>query len=199
LVDLRDLHLEELHEQADVGAAQDDLRAAGLAIDVLQVRDDPVAGPVALARRLLARRQDGLGAAEVDDDVGAALEPADDAGDQLALAVLELVEDELALGVADTLDDHLLRRLRGDATEPATVLLEAEQIAVLTVLLLRLLGVLGQVEDLEAEILTDLSVVEAVAPGVLDRDLALRIVDLLHDRHELIEVDVARFVAEAGL
>ncbi len=79
------------------------------------------------------------------------------------------------------------------------MLLEAEQVAVLTVLLLRLLGVLGQVEDLEAEILTDLSVVEAVASGVLDRDLTLRIVDFLHDRHELIEVDVPRFVAEAGL
>src|SRR5262249_12685682 len=108
LVDLGHFHLEELHEQAHVGAAQDDLRAARLAIDVLEERDDPIAGPVALARRLLARRQDRFGAAEVDDDVRAALEPAHDAGDQLALTVLVLVEDQLALCIAHALDDHLL-------------------------------------------------------------------------------------------
>ena len=79
--------------------------------------DDAVAGAVRLARHLLAHRQHGLGAAQVDDDV-AALEAADDAGDELALAVLVLVEDVLALGVADALDDDLLGGLRGDAAEP---------------------------------------------------------------------------------
>src|SRR5690606_3187746 len=121
LVDLRDLHLEELHEEADVGAALDDLRAAGLAVEVRGDGDEAVAGAVPLARGLLARRQDRLGAAEVDDDVRAPLEAAHDAGDELALAVLVLVVDELALRVADALDDHLLRRLRGDAAEPAAV------------------------------------------------------------------------------
>ena len=48
-------------------------------------------GAVRLARRLLAEREDRLGAAEVDDDVVALLEAADDAGDELALAVLVLV------------------------------------------------------------------------------------------------------------
>src|SRR4029078_10313081 len=95
LVDLGDLHLEELLEQALVRARQDDLRTARRLVDVNDERDDAVAGAVRLARHLVADRQHRLGAAEVDDDV-AALEPADDAGDQLALAVLVLIEDVLA-------------------------------------------------------------------------------------------------------
>ena len=89
LVDLRDLHLEQLLEQALVRARQDDLRAARRLVDVEDVGHDAVAGAVRLARHLLAHRQDRLGAAQVDDDV-AALEAAHDAGDQLALAVLVL-------------------------------------------------------------------------------------------------------------
>ena len=80
------------------------------------VGDDAVADAVGLARHLLAHRQDRLGAADVDDEV-AALEAADDAGDELALAVLVLVVDVLALGLADALDDDLLGGLRGDAAE----------------------------------------------------------------------------------
>ena len=41
----------------------------------------------------------------------------DDAGDDLAHAVDVLVVHHLALGLADPLQDHLLRRLRGDAAE----------------------------------------------------------------------------------
>ena len=73
---------------------------------------------VRLARHLLAHRQDRLVAADVDDEV-AALEAPDDAGDELALAVLELVEDVVALRLAHALDDHLLGGLRGDAAEAA--------------------------------------------------------------------------------
>ncbi len=69
-----------------------------------------------LARHLLAHRQHRLGAAEVDDDV-AALEAPHDARDELALALLVLVEDVLALGLAHALQDDLLRGLRGDAAE----------------------------------------------------------------------------------
>src|SRR4029078_12269688 len=57
-----------------------------------------------------------LGAAEVDDDV-AELDALDDAGDDLADAVLELFELALALGVADLLEDHLLGGLGGDTPE----------------------------------------------------------------------------------
>ena len=76
-----------------------------------------VARAVRLARRLLAERQDALRPAEVDDEVVALLEAPDDALDELALAVLELVEDEVALFVADALDEDLLGGLRGDAPE----------------------------------------------------------------------------------
>jgi hypothetical protein len=53
---------------------------------------------------------------EIDDDV-AELDALDDAGDDLALAVLELFVLALALGVADLLEDDLLGGLRGDAAE----------------------------------------------------------------------------------
>ena len=97
-------------------ARQDDLRSARVLLDVEHVGGDAVAGAVRLARHLLAHRQDGLVAADLDDEV-AALEATHGAGDQLALAVLELVVDVLALGLAHALDDHLLGGLRGDAAE----------------------------------------------------------------------------------
>ena len=104
-----------------------------LAQHVEDVGLDAVAGAVALAGHLLADRQHRLGAAQVDDDV-AALEAADDAGDELALAVLVLVEDVLALGVAGALDDDLLGGLGGDAAEAAAEGLELEEVAPLLVL-----------------------------------------------------------------
>src|ERR1043166_8111092 len=47
----------------------------------------------------------------------AELDALDDAGDDLADAVLELLILALALGVADLLEDHLLGGLGGDAAE----------------------------------------------------------------------------------
>jgi hypothetical protein len=83
-------------------------------------REDQRAGAVAdaehLARDLLVAADDALGAAEVDDDV-AELDALDDAGDDLADAVLELLILALALGVADLLEDDLLGGLGGDAAE----------------------------------------------------------------------------------
>ena len=139
-----------------------------------------------------------LGAAEVDDDVVAALEATHDAGDELAPAVLELVEDDVALGVADALDDDLLGRLRGDAAEALALLRELEQVAELLVLLARALGVFVEVEDLEAELLAELGL-EAVALGVDGADLALVVVDLLDDGHVLEEIDGAGLLVEARL
>ena len=137
-------------------------------VDVDDVGDDAVAGAVRLARHLVAHRQHRLGAAQVDDDV-AALEPADDAGDQLALAVLVLVEDVLALGLADALQDDLLGGLRGDAAEALPGAVQLEQLAVLGVLLLGLRLVLLVVEDLEQQLVAGFRL-EAVAGGVLQRD-----------------------------
>ncbi len=86
------------------------------AADVEDQRADAVADADDFARDLLVAADDALGAAEVDDDV-AELDRLDDAGDDLADAVLELLVLALALGVADLLEDHLLGGLRVDAAE----------------------------------------------------------------------------------
>ena len=72
---------------------------------------------VALAVDLLGARQQRLDLAEVDEHVVAVAGLLDDAGDDLADAVDVLLVHHLALGLADPLEDHLLRRLRGDAAE----------------------------------------------------------------------------------
>ena len=95
---------------------QEDLRAAVLAADRQDQRADAVADADHFARDLLVAADDALGAAEVDDDV-AELDALDDAGDDLAGAVLELLILALALGVADLLEDDLLGGLGGDAAE----------------------------------------------------------------------------------
>jgi hypothetical protein len=69
-----------------------------------------------LARDLLVAADHALGAAEIDDDV-AELDALDDAGDDLADAILEFLELPLALGVAHLLEDDLLGGLGGDAAE----------------------------------------------------------------------------------
>src|SRR5690606_16535038 len=198
LVDLGHLRLEQLLHQVRIGAAEDDHRAARLAVDVLHVGHHAVAGSIGLPGRLLARGQDPLGASEVDDDVVALLEAAHDAADQLPLAVLELVEDDVALGVADALQEHLLGRLRGDAPEGAAGLLHVEHGAELLVLLARALRVAGMPEHLKAELLADLGV-EAVLARHLERDLPLRVFDLLDDGHVLEQIDVAVVFVEPRL
>jgi hypothetical protein len=128
----------------------------------------------------------------------AALEAAHDAVTSSPLAVLELVEDVLALRVADALDDHLLGGLGRDAAEALAVLPHLEHVAEVAVLLARLVAIGLEVEDLEAELLTELRL-EAVTARVLHRDLALRVLHILDDRHVLEQVDVARVAVEARL
>src|SRR6185436_8699414 len=105
-VDLGNLGLEELLDELRIRTRKDDLRAARFAVDVADVGDDAVAGPVRFTRRLLAERKHALGLAEVDDDVVALLEPADDAADELPFAVLVLVVDDVALGIPHALQEH---------------------------------------------------------------------------------------------
>src|SRR5213075_1309589 len=116
VVDLRHFHLEELDQQARIGAREHDLRSLGLLVDVGDDGADALALAVALVARLLGARHGGLGAAEVDDDV-AALEALDGAVHDLAHAVDVLVVDLLALGLADALVEHLLGVLGRDAAE----------------------------------------------------------------------------------
>ena len=107
---------EQLLHEIGVGAAEEDLRPAILAADVGDQRAGAVADAHDLARDLLVAADDALGAAEVDDDM-AELDALDDAGDDLAGAVLELLILALALGVADLLEDDLLGGLGGDPAE----------------------------------------------------------------------------------
>ena len=72
---------------------------------------------VALAVHLLAARQQRLHALAQLHERVARVGLLDDPGDQLAHAVLVLLEDVVALGLADPLQDHLLGRLGGDAAE----------------------------------------------------------------------------------
>src|SRR5262249_29085409 len=148
------------------------LRSAGLAIDVFEESNDAIARAIRLTRGLLTERQNAFGAPQVDDDVVALLEAANDALDELALLVLELLEDEVALFVTDALDEDLFRRLRRNAAELRARLLHHEQLAELLVLLGGLLRVGRVPEDLEAEFLAELCL-EPLLLRVLDRDLAL--------------------------
>jgi hypothetical protein len=199
LVDLGTSVLEELLDQAAVGARQDDLRAAGRLVDVLARRPTMRSPGRRDSRGTCSRAgQDRLGAvADLDHDV-AALEAADDAGHELALAVLVLVEDVLALGLADALDDDLLGGLGGDAAEAVLAELQGVDLGVVLRLLLGALLVAVEVEDLEQELVADLGL-ETGAMGLLEADLAVPRLHLLDDVEDLEEVHVAGLGVEAGL
>src|SRR5690606_35729320 len=111
------LELEQLHHEFGRGAADEQLRAAGLAAHVEQVAADAVAGAHDVARDRLVLGDEGFRvAAQVDVDV-AALNALDHAGHQFADAILPGVHHLLALGLAHALHDHLLGGLRRDASD----------------------------------------------------------------------------------
>ena len=96
--------------------------------DALVRAADAIAGAEDFARDELVAPHDGLAAAEVDDDV-AVFDALDGAVDDLADAVLELVELAVALGFAHLLHDHLLGTLRADAPEVDRVDLLLDDVA----------------------------------------------------------------------
>ena len=116
VVDLGHFLREQLLHEVGMGAAEEDLRPTGFAGDAQDERADTVADADHFARDLCVAADDALGAAKVDDDM-AELDALDDAGDDLARAVLEFLILALALGVADLLEDDLLGGLGGDAAE----------------------------------------------------------------------------------
>ncbi len=63
-----------------------------------------------------SRGKQSLDATGLDDGI-ATLHALDRAGDEMFLAIEEVVEHLLALGIADLLQDHLLGGLRADATK----------------------------------------------------------------------------------
>src|SRR5690606_6760713 len=117
LAHFRHLELEQLDHELRRAAADEQLRAAGLAAHFVQVAADAVAGAQHVARDALVLGDEGFRVpAQVHVDV-AALGTLDHAGDQLAHAILPRVDHLLALGLAHALHDDLLGSLRGDTAE----------------------------------------------------------------------------------
>ena len=115
-LDLGHFELEQPHQEVRRDARQDELRALRGAVDLHHVGAHAVADAQHLLLDQLVARDHAFDAARLDDDV-AALDALDRAGQEVVLALEEVVQDLLALGVADLLQDHLLRRLRADAAE----------------------------------------------------------------------------------
>ncbi len=125
VVDLGDFGLEEILDEDRRGAGDDDLRTFCGAVDAEENDADALAYGELLEAGLLALGHAGFGFAEVEDDVHG-LEALDGGVEDLAGAVVVLVEDGVALGFADLLEDDLLGHLGGDAAEGGGVLVEAE-------------------------------------------------------------------------
>src|SRR5207253_2306743 len=166
LLDLGNFRLEQAREVAGVRARERDLRALGGTPHLAHVGAHAVAGIVALARNLLALGQDRLRLADLQDHV-ALLDPVHDTAQDLTFFADELRIDALALGIADLLKDDLLRGLGGDASQilQGAVLQQFELDAKLG------LGVQGL--------------------GLSQRDLRLRVGDLLDHLLALIDPEVA--------
>ena len=110
------LGLEKLADEVRVRTGQHDLDLAGGVADVEDQAANAVAGLELLAGNLLAAGHEALDAVHLDHE-GAALVARGGAGDQLALALAELLEEAVALVLAELLDHHLLGGLRRDAAE----------------------------------------------------------------------------------
>src|SRR5690348_1110372 len=118
VIDLRDFHFEQALDEHGIGPGDDDLRSFGGAIHSLDHHAKAVAKIVSFQPGLLAFGETRLGAAHIDDDVGA-FETLDDAVHELAGAAVIFVKDGIALGLAHFLHDDLFGSLRGDAPKNA--------------------------------------------------------------------------------
>ena len=117
LADFRHFELEELHHQFGRGARDEELRSAQLGFHFVEIAAQAIAGAHRFARNRAIARHERLGvAAEIEKDV-AALDALDDAGDELADAILVRIDHLRALGFAHALHDDLLGGLRRDAAE----------------------------------------------------------------------------------
>ena len=92
------------------------MRTTRLPVDTQQKGLNAVSDAQVFPRDHVFARQQGFDLARLDDRV-ATLHALDRAGDQMFLALQEVVENLVALGVADFLQDDLLGRLRTNAPE----------------------------------------------------------------------------------
>jgi hypothetical protein len=157
-----------------VRARNHHLRAAPFLAHLNNQSLHAVAALVVLARDLLLARENGFGAAQVDDPA-ALVPPLDDAGDDLAHAVFVFLVNNALLGVAHALNDDLLGRLRGNAAQILHPHAEAH-------LVVQLHG-------------------RVVGAGLGQLDLRVRIsqVAVRHHDFELIDLNIAGLVVIAHL
>ncbi len=147
------LELEQAPHETGVRARHDDLRALGGLAHLDDVRLHARTVVVTVARDLLGLRQQRLDATEVEQRV-ARVGLLDDAGDDVAFAAGVLLVLHLAFGLANALQDHLLRRLRGDAAEVGgRVVPLARDVAVLVELLRDHADLAGLDVDLDERLL----------------------------------------------
>src|SRR5436190_2535730 len=172
--DLGHLELEERLDQLRVAAGEDHLRALRARADLGDDGLDARALLVALAVDLLGARQQRLDLAEVDEHVVTVAGLLDNAGDDLADAVDVLVVHHPALLLADPLEDHLLGRLRRDASEALRRDVLAMHLA------------LGNVRPVDVEV-------------VVGDQRVLPLAGLLLEPLELLELALAGVVEEALL
>ena len=116
VVDFRNFELEQLDDEARVGAGQNDFRPVRALLDGLDVAADALANLVFLGGHALAVRQQRLVFAQVQNHVRT-LKPPHRAADDVADAVLEFGENQRLFRLPDFLHERLLGVLRGDAAE----------------------------------------------------------------------------------
>ena len=112
----RYFEFKQFDQQLGRSAAQEQLRATGHGLHVLEKGANSIAGTEAFTRNHLGFRQQRFSTTQLDNAV-AAFHPFDHAGYHFALALGKLLYDLLALGLAHLLHDNLFRSLRRNTTE----------------------------------------------------------------------------------
>src|SRR5690606_36184285 len=116
LIDLRNFLREQRDHEGGMRARQEDLRSLGLGRDLVEIAAHAIAGVEVLPRNAVIASDDAFGLAEVDDHM-AVLDALDDAVDDLAHAVLEVIVLARAFGFAHFARNDLLGRLRSNTAE----------------------------------------------------------------------------------
>ena len=126
------LEFEQLFEKSRVRAREHDLRTAGRAFDLNDIRTNGIAIVVCLAGYLLGRHQHSLCFADIDIDaasLNALNNPRHDIGGTIHIRFV----DNAAFRFAQTLHDHLFRGLRCNAPKVCRSHLDLDHIADLIV------------------------------------------------------------------
>ncbi len=128
VVDFSNVLAKELHEEAGVCTRHNHLRSTARTFDVDHESLDAVFHAELFGRHLLFIRDNGFGAAEINDNV-VSLKAANVTRQDFALTILEFVKDLRAFRVANLLNYNLFGRLGCDTTKFSRVKLDTDGIA----------------------------------------------------------------------